>query len=179
MERSKWWVEQHVVNRAGSRLHAEHGQALIVPEKDYEQRPYAVIDYMLYGDNDENRFIGQICAPELYNGGKFTDWQIQAILAVNLARNNGYYKSDDPHDYVYEGNSAKFNNANQVDYYYLHSHASAGKQDGVLLMAGYHQKPEIDHIILKGKHILPGCNAYSNARVISRFLNSEDRGKYS
>ena len=178
MVKSAWWVEDHVKNRARAKSHFEHGQPLILPPQDYDQRPYAVLDYIMYG-NDGSKFFGFNCAPELYNGGEFSAPQIEAMLTVNLARNNGYYKSDDPNDYVYGGNSHKFNNKDQVDWYYLHAHASSGKEDGVLLMEGYHQKPEIDHIVLKGKHLEPGCNAYSNARVISRFLNSEDRGKYT
>lgn len=178
MEKASWWVEDDVVNRQLATKHFEHGQPLILPAKDYAERPYAVLDYILYGATDF-KFFALNAAPELYNGGEFNGPQIAAILAVNLAQNKGYYKSDDPHDYVYNGNASKFKNTEQVDFYYLHSHASSGKQDGVLLMGGYHQKPEIDHIILKGKHLEPGCNAYSNARVISRFLNSEDRGKYS
>jgi hypothetical protein len=178
MEKAKWYVEDHVENRQLATKHFEHGGPLIVPAKDYAERPYAVLDYILYGCDGSKFFPGNY-APELYNGGGFTGPQIEAILKVNLAKNKGYYKSDDRNDYVYSGNSAKFKNSEQVDWYYLHSHASSGKQDGVLLMGGYHQKPEIDHIILKGKHLEPGCNAYSNARVISRFLNSEDRGKYT
>jgi hypothetical protein len=178
MIRDNWWVEDHVTDYARSPANFFHGRPLEVPDKDYAERPYAVIDYILNACDGSKHFQGN-CSPEIYNGGKFTGPQIESILAVNLALNNGYYKSDDPHDYVYDGNASKFKRPGEVDWYYLHSHASSGKQDGVLIMSGYHQKPEIDHIVMKGKHLLPGCNAYSNARVISRYLNSEDRGKYS
>jgi hypothetical protein len=176
MKTAKWWVEDHVRNRALATKHFEHGNALVVPAKDYAQRPYAVLDYILYGKKDYSVVSGN-CAPEIINGLDFTQPQIDALLATNVARNAGYYKSDDANDYVYKGKSALFNNPDHVKYYYLHAHSAGGSTDGVLLMDGYHQKPEVDHIIMKRKHLDPGCNAYSNARVISRYLNSEDRGR--
>jgi hypothetical protein len=143
MRTNKWWVEDHVTNRAGAAKHSEHGQPLVLTDKDYTQRSYAVLDYILHGKKDYKVF-GIACAPE-----------------------------------IYKGKSALYKNPDHVKYYYLHAHSAGGSTDGVLLMSGYHQKPEVDHIIMKRKHLNPGCNAHSNARVISRYLNSEDRGKYS
>jgi len=178
MRTNKWWVEDHVTNRAAAPKNAEHGQPLVLTDKNYSLRPYAVLDYILYGKKDY-KFFAIAYAPEIYNGGDWSQNQIDAILATNLAKNAGYYKSDDASDYVYKGKAALFKNPEHADYYYLHAHSAGGSTDGVLLMSGYHQKPEVDHIIMKRKHLNPGCNAYSNARVISRYLNSEDRGKYS
>ena len=178
MTGANWWVEDHVVNRENAKKHMEHGQLLNVPPKDYAQRPYAVIDYILY-QLEDSKYFGGSCRPELYNGGEFSADQIRAIFATNLAKNDGYYKSDAPNDYVYKGNINKFKYRDQTKSYYLHAHSSGGKQDGVLLKEGYHQMPEIDHIVMKRHQYKPGCNAYSNARVISRYLNSEDRGNYS
>jgi hypothetical protein len=177
MEIAKWYVEDHRKHLDRSPMNFFSGSPLIVPARDYAERPYAVIDYAMY--LKDFKWFGNGSDVSIENGAEFNDHQIAAILAVNAARNAGYYKSDDLNDYVYTGTREFFKNPEVANHYYLHAHACAGNRDGVLIMSGYHQKPEIDHIMPKGNHLKPGCNACSNARVISRYLNSEDRGTYS
>ncbi len=64
MTKAHWWVEDNIVNRQRARAHFEHGDPLNLPPKDYDQRPYAVLDYILYGEHPF-KFFGGSCAPEI------------------------------------------------------------------------------------------------------------------
>ncbi len=191
---SRWWVEDHVQTNASARM-ADH-EILSVPDKalGYGHRPYAVIDFLIFSppglvSDRMNALLPQITTgkinPDYQNGSDFSEPQKQLMYAVNLAGNNGYYKSDDPTDYVYKGKShnyASFKDQAQAKSYRRDAKAtyqsSAMDQDtshdGTLVWNGGHQKPEVDHIVPKGKHPF-GCNAYSNARIISSYLNNDRR----
>lgn len=85
---------------------------------------------------------GDIDNVSITNGRKFDAYQINNILTVNRVFGDGYLAPDDPGD------------------------PFAG---GPLLTVAGDQGPHVDHIVSKGP--MAGCNAYSNAQVLSGLGN--------
>lgn len=82
------------------------------------------------------------------NGREFNAYQINNILTINRVNGLGYLHSDDPQD------------------------PFAGQP--LLTVAG-DQGPHVDHIVAKST--MSGCNAYSNAQVMSGFGNMSKGAK--
>ncbi len=164
MKDAKWFVEDHVGTTWGPK-HFRYGEPLIVPARDYAARPYAVLDYMVYGLRQFPEY-----AITLNNEAEFDDRQKNLIYQANIAFNNGYIVSNAKDDYVYDGQTDTL-----LSNYYASALSITGKQ-GHLVWGGGHQKPEVDHIVPKGDKFR-GSNAYSNAQVTSSHYNNMKRQK--
>jgi hypothetical protein len=193
-----WWVEDNVLTNARATF-ASH-ERLVVPDKTLGRahRPYAVIDFLIHGQTgmigpSVGALLPQITTgnvqPDYTNGADFSEPRKAFMYAVNLARNGGYYRSDDRGDYVYKGKShgytsfpadaqaraKSYRHEVKAMYQALEAMEDWSTFNGVLVWEGGHQKPEVDHIVPQTGRFIQGCNAYSNARVVSSFLNNERR----
>jgi DNA/RNA non-specific endonuclease/HNH endonuclease len=137
------------------------GQRLRLPAREPEQRPYAVLDYMAL-----SKAIDFELLRDVDNGREFDGPQRGWILALNRLDNEGVLVTD-----VHEDFAAVSSESHEDAYGNVIWHGDYVVHDfplGVLIEAGGDQAPEVDHVIPKSFN---GCNAFSNAQVISRAYN--------
>jgi len=115
-------------------------------------RPYAALDW-LFVEKELHTYIesqGIVNADKVKfgNGYDFHPWQRKLIFLINRCNNSGWLKSDQY-------------NANGL---------AKDKHENLSEEAGDRQA-QVDHLVPKGKN---GCNAFSNAQVISRLVARQE-----
>jgi hypothetical protein len=145
------------------------GQQLRVPGRTMAARPYALLDYMA--------FTSVIDFPLLENvdNHKGFDAEQRAwILALNRIDNDNLLITDDADDFATTATKSHYDSrGNEI---YHGSYIADGFPLGVLMERGGDQAPEVDHVIPESRG---GCNAFSNAQVISRAYNQWKNARIS